>query len=127
MSSGSGRDNVGITCPLLRPEAPHPGSIASTIATSTPPSRRCSAVERPVKPAPMATTSASYVQIHSGITRPGGVTAARNDGGQRTLSIFIVILCCGLPIVLISLEHDPEKWTPVFRKDHAQNRHANLR
>jgi hypothetical protein len=20
------------------------------------------------------------------------------------------------------LEHDPEKWTPVFRKDHAQNK-----
>jgi len=21
-----------------------------------------------------------------------------------------------------ALEHDPEKWTPVFRKDHAQSR-----
>ena len=24
--------------------------------------------------------------------------------------------------VLISLEHDPEKWVPVFRKDHAQTK-----
>jgi adenylate cyclase len=23
-------------------------------------------------------------------------------------------------IDVIGLEHDPEKWTPVFRKDHAQ-------
>ncbi|MFN5715415.1 MAG: NAD(P)/FAD-dependent oxidoreductase, partial [Bradyrhizobium sp.] len=39
------RDSVGITCPLLRPEAPQPGSAASPIATSTLASRRCSAVD----------------------------------------------------------------------------------
>jgi hypothetical protein len=26
------------------------------------------------------------------------------------------------PVAFHALEHDPEKWTPVFRKDHAQNK-----
>ena len=43
-----------------------------------------------------------------------------------------VFLCkCGettkLPTIRISdrLEHDPEKWEPVFRKDHAQTKEAS--
>src|SRR5438477_3917247 len=94
MSSGSGRDKVGITCPLLRPEAPHPGSIASTIATSTPASRKCNAVDRPVKPAPMMTTSAAWPTLSSGRSGPFGVTAAHSESGQRTSAISIVVLSC---------------------------------
>src|SRR3954452_20137415 len=103
MSSGSGRDRVGITCPLLRPDAPQPGSIASTIATSTPASRKCSAVDSPVKPPPMTTTSACCVPINSGRSGPGGVTAAHSESGQRTFGVFIVILSCRHLIDLVSL------------------------
>jgi hypothetical protein len=103
MSSGSGRDSVGITWPLLRPDAPHPGSIASTIATSTPASRRCSAVESPVKPQPITMTSACCVPINSGKSGPGAVAAAHSELGQRTFDVFIVILPCRWLIVLLSL------------------------
>ena len=92
MSSGSGRDSVGITWPLLRPEAPQPGSTASTTATSTPAPRRCSAVDSPVKPAPMTMTSAAAVPISSGNSGPGGVTAAHSESGQRTFAVSIVML-----------------------------------
>ena len=107
MSSGSGRDNVGITWPLLRPDAPHPGSIASTIATSTPISRRCSAVDRPVKPPPMMMTSACCGPISSGKSGPDGVATAHSELGQRTVGVFIVILSCGHLIVLVSLKRFP--------------------
>src|SRR3990170_3189297 len=92
ISSGSGRDRVGITCPLLRPEAPQPGSMASTMATSTPAPRRCSAVDRPVKPPPITMTSASAVPISSGNSGPGGVAAAHSESGQRTFALSIVLL-----------------------------------
>jgi hypothetical protein len=92
MSSGSGRDKVGITCPLLRPEAPQPGSIASTMTTSTPASRKCSAVDKPVKPPPMTTTSASFVPVSSDRSGPGGVTAAHSELGQRMFALSIIIL-----------------------------------
>ena len=88
---GSGRDRVGITCPLLRPEAPQPGSMASTTATSTPASRRCSAVDSPVKPPPMTTTSAAAVPTSSGRSGPGGVAAAHSEAGHRTLVLSIVV------------------------------------
>src|SRR4029079_15877282 len=103
ISSGSGRDSVGITWPLLRPEAPQPGSAASTIATSTPASRRCSAVERPVKPAPITITSVCCVPDNSDNSGPEGVTAAHSELGQRTLLVFIGILPCRQLIVLLSL------------------------
>src|SRR5262249_11203629 len=103
MSSGSGRDSVGITWPLLRPDAPQPGSMASTIATSMPASRRCSAVERPVNPAPITTTSACCVPVSSGSSGPGAVTAAHNESAQRTWVVLIGILSCGRLIVLLSL------------------------
>jgi len=32
------------------------------------------------------------------------------------------IAMSGLSARFASLEHDPEKWTPVFRKDHAQTK-----
>ena len=67
-----------MTCPLLRPDAPHPGSAASTTATSTPASRRCSAVESPVNPAPITTTSAVTGPCTSGREGLGGVTAAQS-------------------------------------------------
>src|SRR3954447_14533005 len=86
MSSGSGRDNVGITWPLLRPEAPQPGSIASITATSTPASRKCSALDRPVKPAPITTTSASTAPATAGSFGAGGVTAAQIESAQSTLA-----------------------------------------
>jgi hypothetical protein len=93
MSSGSGRDNVGITCPLLRPDAPQPGSMASTMATSTPASRKCSAVDKPVKPPPMTTTSAAAVPVSRGRSGPGGVTAAHSEPGQRIFAVSIIVLC----------------------------------
>src|SRR5690349_13956701 len=92
MSSGSGLDRVGITWPLLRPEAPHPGSIASTIATSTPASRKCSAVESPVKPAPITTTSAVCAPVNSGRSGLAGVTAAQSELGHCTCVLFIIML-----------------------------------
>ena len=57
ISTGSRRESVGITCPLLRPDAPQPGSAASSTTTSTPTRRRCKAADKPVRPAPMMTTS----------------------------------------------------------------------
>jgi hypothetical protein len=36
--------------------------------------------------------------------------------GQGVLSLLIAQAC--MPV----LEHDPEKWKPVFRKDHAQTK-----
>src|SRR3954469_17135326 len=95
MSSGSGRGNVGITCPLLPPEAPQPGSIASTIATSTPASRKCNALERPVKPAPITTTSALASPASDGRSGPGGVTAVQSDSGQPTFEECIEFPCLG--------------------------------
>jgi hypothetical protein len=94
MSSGSGRDSVGITWPLLRLDAPQPGSAASTTATSTPASRKCSALERPVNPAPITTTSAAAAPISRDSSGPGGVTAVHSESGQRTcaLSIFAPFL-----------------------------------
>src|SRR6202011_2953664 len=65
-------------------------SAASTTATSMPASRRCSAVDRPVKPAPMITTSASAVPSSCVSAGPCGVTAAHNDSGHRTSVGFIV-------------------------------------
>ena len=47
----------GTTWPKARPDAPQPISFASSTATSMPASARCSAVESPVKPAPMTATA----------------------------------------------------------------------
>ena len=92
MSSGSGRDNVGITWPLLRPDAPQPGSAASTTATSTPASRRCNAVDSPLKPPPITTTSASSAPCKAGNSGPGPVTACQRDFGQETSVVVISIV-----------------------------------
>ena len=43
------------------------------------------------------------VPTNSGRSGPGGVTAAHSEFGQRTCVVFILILSCGRPIVLVSL------------------------
>ena len=88
-SSGSTRVSAGITWPLLLPEAPQPGSIASITATSTPALRKCSAVDKPVKPAPITSTSACSAPSTRGSGSPGGVTAAQSEGGQTMLSVSV--------------------------------------
>jgi hypothetical protein len=66
--------------------------MASTMATSTPASRKCSAVDKPVKPPPMTMTSASIVPMSSGRSGPAGVAAAHSESGQRTFARSIIIL-----------------------------------
>jgi hypothetical protein len=44
---------------------------------------------------------------------PGGEITHADDGGK------LVSVCNGVKIGSGQLEHDPEKWKPVFRKDHA--------
>jgi hypothetical protein len=84
MAEGSCPASVGMTWPLLRPDAPQPGSAASTTVTSTPASRRWIAVDRPVKPAPITTTSACTSPSSAGRTGPAGAVAAQSEGGQVT-------------------------------------------
>src|SRR5437868_234936 len=55
------------------------------MTTSTPASRRCSAVESPVKPAPITMTSACCVPVNSGSSGPAGVTVAHSEGGHCTI------------------------------------------
>jgi hypothetical protein len=52
--------------------------------------------------------------------RPAGLEAGHTGQAGKTRSCGQakgVVLVGGL---LYPLEHDPEKWVPVFRKDHAQ-------
>ena len=86
-SSGSTRVSAGITWPLLLPEAPQPGSIASITVTSTPVLRKCSAVDKPVNPAPITSTSACNAPSTLASASPRGVTAAQSEGGQTIWSM----------------------------------------
>ena len=81
IASGSARDSVGITWPLLRPEAPKPGSAASRTTVPMPASARCRAAESPVKPAPITTASQRSSPARAGSSGPGGVTACQSDAG----------------------------------------------
>src|SRR5271154_7451444 len=77
--------------------------VPSTLSPSQPlPSRkRAIAVERALSGSPLS----SIAVVMAAITPP---------------SVFVVVMVTLYrPFVLAGLEHDPEKWMPVFRKDHA--------
>ncbi len=66
----------GLTCPPLRPDAPHPTSLASSTRTSTPFSAKCSAADSPVNPAPTTTTSARASPANGGVSGPVAAVSA---------------------------------------------------
>jgi hypothetical protein len=77
------------------------------------------------------TRSFGDVGSMSGLQESGhGCLAARRQGGRsrrarssrQTSHASADIAMSGLSARFASLEHDPEKWTPVFRKDHAQTK-----
>src|SRR2546425_7218600 len=72
----------GMTCPPLRPDAPQPGSDASSTQTLAPASARCKAVESPVKPPPIMTTSAVRDALNGGVADAGVAVAAHSEGGS---------------------------------------------
>ncbi len=70
-----------ITWPPLRPEAPQPGSSASSSATRAPASARCRAADRPVKPPPTTQTSARVSPCSGGVSGALAAVAAQSEAG----------------------------------------------
>ena len=50
-------------------------------------------------------------------------TATGRDGAVRLLTSCILSLVCPL----CALEHDPEKWTPVFGQDHVDKKESETK
>src|SRR5580700_4235662 len=83
--------------------------VPKTLSPSQPlPSRkRASAVERALSGSPLPSSAVVMAAI-------------------TPLSVFVVVmvtqyrsfLAAAAGLLLVGLEHDPEKWKPVFRKDH---------
>src|SRR5690606_34949745 len=71
--------NVGLTWPPLRPDAPHPGSCASSTQTDTPACAKCSAVDKPVNPPPITSTSQPQSSRNGGVAAATGAVAAQSD------------------------------------------------
>src|SRR5690606_10406960 len=72
----------GITWPPLRPEPPKPTSWASSTATRTPCSARCSAVLKPQNPAPTITTSACMSCANGSLGGASTAVAAHSEGAN---------------------------------------------
>src|SRR5690606_14105683 len=82
MASGSAAVMVGITWPLLRPDAPQPTALPSSRMTRLPRFARWSAAESPVKPPPTMATSA-FASLVSGFAgMRAGAVAAQMEGGK---------------------------------------------
>jgi hypothetical protein len=52
------------------------------------------------------------------ILRRGGI----EHGKKAARREVVLAIPAVMPAIFACLEHDPEKWEPVFRKDHAQKR-----
>ncbi|CFW44263.1 Uncharacterised protein [Bordetella pertussis] len=68
---------------MLRPDAPQPGSAASSTITRLPSRHRRMAADRPVNPAPMISTSAAWRPSRDGSAGAAGAVAAHNESGNR--------------------------------------------
>src|SRR5712691_9642080 len=68
------------------------------------------------------------VRIGDARLSPGAASAERGRATAAVLRVFVFAMPATLSCAArylddnaaASLEHDPEKWVPVFRKDHAQ-------
>src|SRR5665213_3391521 len=81
-SSSGSHLRPGITWPPLRPDAPQPGSPASSTTTEAPDSARRNAAASPEKPAPTIATSALRDSSSGGVAGAGRAVAAHSEGGN---------------------------------------------
>lgn len=78
------RAKAGTTSAPLWPEAPKPGSNASSTMTRIPRSAICSAADRPAKPAPTTATSPVNSPESGDVTGGGDAVAAQTEGGRAS-------------------------------------------
>src|SRR5690606_7152834 len=127
MASGSAAVMVGITWPLLRPDAPQPTALPSSRMTRLPRFARWSAAESPVKPPPTMTISASASFVSAGAGARSGAVAAQMGGGNSTFCMASRIFKTGwrpalagdggeqaLGIFMSGVGEDLRRW-PRFR------------
>ena len=78
---------LGITKPVLRPDAPKPTSWASSTTTRAPVSARWKACESPSSPAPTTSTSASTEPRSRGNSGPFGVRLDQSEEANVSATI----------------------------------------